>query len=675
MAIGDMNLSLGGEKQQMDIVRQLEGWKSQNLQKVQEASTAIGEKEAKRDFKEQEGEFKQSFGISNKAYNKTLAAGYKASAKADLSEQLSAIAAEHPSDLQMYNDLAGEAVKAAIEGADPYIADDLALEADLVSSSYRKQVQGNSIKSNLADAKIAYANSFKSLESEMLRGIENARTPSEVEGAALQAKGLYDLLDEQVIGGGITEGQAQTEKIRLSKGFAEQSFMNQIDDSLEVSPEAALEKIEELQPTPKGWSPIEWDAFLGKAATKVNRELAAKSAKGRADLSRLKADVKTHRQMMSNGEVVDSASQNKLISEAALIPELSEYVADSIALGSFSVQDYQARSEEVNLLNDGSFEGYRDSQRLAQQNELVTNKYKADGYTFGVKQGFIQEIPLNSENGFAARGEQARVLSIHSGVAVSPVSTAELGMLVNEINEGSYQDQMSLINSINTMQFGKEKLYAQIAGKNQNVFAVVGMAGDESLANDALMGIDKIKNGLVSKPKTSDYQSTFNDYMGNALGANDSAATLETAIAVYANVYGSEDFDAGNFETVLERIVGGVGTKGDRQYLLPKHDGLVISESDFENNMYHFNEAGYESLGGASGYSFEQFKDALSDGELIGVGRNQYYIKDPVTGGVIMSAQDNTKPFVYSYNPEWRDYTPTVKEARKAMAEAYKNVP
>jgi hypothetical protein len=450
--------------------------------------------------------------------------------------------------------------------------------------------------------------------------------------------------------------------------------MNQIDDSLEVSPEAALEKIEELQPTPKGWSPIEWDAFLGKARTKVNRDLAAKSAKGRADLARLKSDVKTHRQMMSNGEVVDSADQNRLISETAQIPELSAYVADSIALGSFSVQDYQARSEEVNLLNDGSFEGYRDSQRLAQQNALVTSKYKADGYTFGIKQGFIQEIPLNSENGFAARGEQARALSIHSGVDVSPVSTAELGILVNEINEGSYQDQMALINSINTMQFGKEKLYAQIAGKNQNVFAVVGMSGDESLANDALMGIDKIKNGLVSKPKTSDYQSTFNDYIGNALGANDSAATLETAIAVYANVYGSENFDAGNFETVLERIVGGVGTKGDRQYLLPKHDGLVVSESDFETNMYYFNEAGYESLGGASGYTFGQFKDALSDGELIGVGQNQYYIKDPITGGVIMSAQDNTKPFVYSYNPEWRDYTPTVN-AREAMMEGYRYVP
>lgn len=674
MALGQVGLETGAAAQASSLADRLEGFKRQSINQVSMASAEQGKQQALQDAKDNEGEFRANFGVSSKAYNQTLATAYKASFKSDLSEGLSALAAEHPNDIQTFNDLSQELIKSSVQNADPVIANELALDADLIASQYRKQVHGNTIKTNLEAANQAYQNSALSLENEMLRGVELARSPEEVESAALQLNGLYQQLEERVAGGSITQEVADVEKMRLAKGFAEQSFMNQIDDSLDISPEAALAKIEELQPTPNGWNPIEWNAFLGKAATKVNRELSSRSAKGRANLKRLEQDVKTHRQMTVNGEVVDSAAQNKLIVETSQIPELSQYVSDSIALGSFSVQDAQSRSTEIQETNDGSFEGYRDSQRLAQQNELVTDKYKANGYEFGVKQGMIEAIPLNSENGFLNRGEQARELSIHSGVEVSPVTNAELSMLSTEINEGSYQDQISLINSINTMQFGKEKLYGQLAGKNNNVFAVVGMAGDEGLAMDALMGLDKIKNGLISKPKTGDYQSVFNDYMGNALGANDSAATLETAIAVYANAYGSDDFDSGNFESVLDRIVGGVGTKGDRQYILPKYDGLTISESDFETNMYYFNEAGYESLGGASGYSFNEFKEALDDGELIGVGQNQYYIKDNVTGGLIMSAQDSSKPFIYSYNPEWRDYTPSVNP-REAITEGYRYVP
>jgi hypothetical protein len=224
------------------------------------------------------------------------------------------------------------------------------------------------------------------------------------------------------------------------------------------------------------------------------------------------------------------------------------------------------------------------------------------------------------------------------------------------------------------MSFGKEKLYGQLAGKNNAVFAVVGSSGDESLAIDALMGLDKIKNGLVKKPKSSDYLPAFNDYMGNALGANDSAATLETAMAVYAQAYGTESFDAGNFEEVLGRIVGGIGSKNGSKYILPSFDGLQISEGDFENNMYYFNESGYQALGGANGYTFDQFKEQLSEGQLVGVGKNEYYIKDSVTGGVIMSAQDPSKPFVYSYNPEWRNHVPSVN-TNDAMMQGYKYVP
>ena len=332
MAIGDMNLSLGGAEQQMDIVRQLEGWKSQNLQKVQEASTAIGEKEAKRDFKEQEGEFRQSFGISNKAYNKTLAAGYKASAKADLSEQLSAIAAEYPSDLQMYNDLAGEAVKSAIEGADPYIADDLALEADLVSSSYRKQVQGNSIKQGLKASRAEVANAINIKSKNALGTLSNATNDEEIAAAALQMADTIDLIDKQ---DHLNDTQKAIQKEGLAKGFAEQSFLNPIFNA-ETSEQAFL-ALEEMADTPTGWSPEEWQDVTNKGLAHANKLAMAEN-----ELLKLSTKQIEAQELQNRGSVL---FENGIAIDPYKTTEGAKY--DYKAINSYYETTY---SEEINRL-------------------------------------------------------------------------------------------------------------------------------------------------------------------------------------------------------------------------------------------------------------------------------------------------------------------------------------
>ena len=213
MAIGDINLNTGALAQQSNLVNTLENWKSQNLRKVQEASAAIGASEAKKDLNSDDGgEFVSNFGVSNKAYNSTLAQGYIQSAKTSLSEELSAIAAENPNDLQAYNDLSEQAKRSAVQNADPYISDELALEADLIISSYRKQVQGNSIKLGTKAAKEEVDNSIRIKTDNALGMLANATNDEDIQGAALQMTEAMSLIQGQVESGEITETQGAFKK-------------------------------------------------------------------------------------------------------------------------------------------------------------------------------------------------------------------------------------------------------------------------------------------------------------------------------------------------------------------------------------------------------------------------------------------------------------------------------
>ncbi|MCP4273000.1 MAG: hypothetical protein GY781_13745 [Gammaproteobacteria bacterium] len=266
MAIGDIDIRLGGAAQQASLLDTLENWKSQNLRKVQEASAQIGEAEAKEDLLSGEGEFQGDFGISNKVYNKTLATGYKESAKTALSEQLSAIATENPNDLQMYNELANEAIKSSIQGADPYIADDLALEADMISSHYRKQVQNNSIKTNMKAAQDEVSRAIQVKADNALGMLANATNDEDIAASALQVTEAINLIDSQEH---LNDTQKAVQKEQVAKGFAEQSFLNPILKA-ETS-EDAYSALEGMQDVPKGWSPTEWEKVVNKGFAHANK--------------------------------------------------------------------------------------------------------------------------------------------------------------------------------------------------------------------------------------------------------------------------------------------------------------------------------------------------------------------------------------------------------------------
>lgn len=124
----------------------------------------------------------------------------------------------------------------------------------------------------------------------------------------------YESIDAQIISGDLLPAQADKLKMQLSQRVAEQSFMTDIDNAIDA--DAAYDVIDGLaEKTPKGWSPDEWQAFLGKAQTEVNRRAKREleDAKAFAEQEEMTALVDRGRLIFDNAYPIDP---NKTTEEA-----------------------------------------------------------------------------------------------------------------------------------------------------------------------------------------------------------------------------------------------------------------------------------------------------------------------------------------------------------------------
>ncbi len=180
------------------------------------------------------------------------------------------------------------------------------------------------------------------------------------------------------------------------------------------------------------------------------------------------------------------------------------------------------------------------------------------------------------------------------------------------------------------------------------MFAMVGAIGNPDLAKEAFRGLEKLQQGVVKAPSAIDYLTKYNAYVGDVYGAEDSRAVLDTALAVYADQYPSDEFSYNDFQGIVEQVTGGIGTYNGQKYQLPRG----MAESDFEDYIDLFSEQGFEMSGGALGYTYKQFMETLKDGNLKSIGDDEYLIIDSKTGGAIL--QENFEPFIFTYSPDYQ---------------------
>jgi len=302
MAIQEVDIRTGASQQAAALADNIESFRRRTSQAAAIQAEEQGQRQALKDCNEGDAAFKSSFGVSGRAYNQTLATAYKASAKSDLSKSLSAIANEYPDDIKTYNDLAQEQINSMIDGADPLMRDELAIDFDLLNSQFQKQVQGNNIKRNLTAAREEIASGIRVKSDNALGALANADTDEEVAAAAIQMQEAIELIDSQ---DHLNETQRGIQKENLAKGFAEQSFLNPILKA--QSSQEAFKVLEDMQDVPAGWSPEAWDDVLNKGFAHANKLARAEDAALKANIELAEAEALDQRGsvLFENGIAID----------------------------------------------------------------------------------------------------------------------------------------------------------------------------------------------------------------------------------------------------------------------------------------------------------------------------------------------------------------------------------
>jgi len=595
------------------------------------------------------GQFvQQQVSESIQKHRKSMIDGYDAGLNRDLREGLTRISSENPNNHEAYQQKAQAFVESTLGEIDEGYRGNFEEKSYALMDNYGNQVLKNNIALDRSNIKQSLSSSMETFKNDALRLAGQGDEESILE-AAQAGVDFNTAANAMVNAGFITQDQADSEMKDLAKSSAEENFIGQVDSALEISIDSAKEVLAGMEAkVPGGWSPKEWEQVKNRARTSVNRAKSRITAEKKVAVAQLGQDVRTYAKAKENGINLDPKEERRIKSAAADNPGLMEILNNADELASFSVLSIDERNKIIAESDTGTAKDARTAMALSGQNATIKKAYIDDGYAMGVKQGLIEPVSLNEPDSFSIRDTQAQELSITQGVQVSPFTKGEVDVISGNISNNTVEANLNLISQIQTMsESSRSAAFEQLAGKAQTVFAVVGSIGDPSIAREALIGKEILDEGVTPKLKQSDYFSTFNEFVSDVYNAEDSRANLETALSIYAYRFKGEDFDASDFEDVLESVTGGIGTFNGKSYELPRNTG----EDVFEDYIDNFSEEGFQAMGGAMGYTYDQFMETIDDGNLKSIGSNQYIVIDANFDSAVL--REDGQPFVFSYDPAY----------------------
>ena len=574
-------------------------------------------------------------GISKDAFNKAAMEGYVKSLENDVRENLQQIEIDNPDDPNAYQIAVDAFAKKTIEGADPSIRPQLELSIDSKISQSRPRV-------------IA----AKAREVERLANDENAKV---ADGARIDAvDAAYDGNNEAAVHAEAMAIDAITQrtnigdddKQKLIRGLRtevrESQLARSIDDTYDADGgNAAISMIEGLK-KPKGIELSDWDSFIAKQRAEVNRKDARKRAQAQIDLKLGAEKLKQYQTAKSLGFEVDAkdeAQLTDLITGTDL--EKKKQIIDNTA--QFSVMSYQDRQAVLSAAQTGKLGDVDEFAAALKADQEINKLAIEDGYSLGVKQGLIPSTPLNINDpaSFAARLDQAELLSNHFNVEVSPLSDSEAAGLSDSIPDMTPDEKIQLAVTLQQ----SPTVWGQLDKKNAGQFAMAGATGDMPVMSAVFKGQELLKQKLVKALKQEDYLSDFNDYVEGVYGPQDRRAILDAAISHFSSTSSSAidgTYDSGDFEASLAAVTGGIGKVNGYRLELPR--GVI--EDDFEDYIDDLQPETIAGMGGIANYTDEGAIDAIQQGRVRSVGSNQYMVE--TDGGTLFG--NDGKPFIFSYS-------------------------
>jgi len=627
VGIQPQNLSTGFTQGANSLLNRLQSFKQSTERLVDTVETQRGEKEAQqaiqegKPFERKEAGIAETIltgGVSTKAYNKVLETSYLAGLGNDTKEAINAIEAENPDNVALFNEKAQGYVNGVIKSVDPSVQSEVAQFAENQISNSRTRVHRKNILKNKADAIAESSEAITSFSNESARLAREGNST----GAAESALQAFTTIDGLVESGDLKSDKASNIKREINREMTEQVSRKKFDDILEnkgvEEAETELNKIKGK--APKGWTPDEWSTYTNSQQTDINRQKAKANARSQTVAKEANKALKQYETAVSMGFDVDPQEKIR-VKELVAGTNQQDHFDRINKTAAFSVLSIEDRSEQLNNLETGKLEDVADLTAALKANNEINKMATEDGYSLGVKQGLIQDVPFNpaDPSSLSLKADQAETLSEHYGVPVSPLSDIEANSLSRNIEAMTVAEKVQLANTLNEA----PAVWAQISPKNQQAFSMAGATGDNVLMATVFNGQELLKNKLVTPAKTSDYLSVSDDFLGDVYGVQDKTAILEAAKAHYASTVGNVDvFDGDAWESSLNAVTGGIGEVNGNKIELPRG----VDEDTFEDFIDEFSGLQVETLGGVLGFTDNQAANVIQNGKIKSVGANKYIV-------------------------------------------------
>ena len=571
---------------------------------------------------------------------------YQADVDISLREGLAQILAENPNNLQAFNEKSEALLSSTLSEVDEAYQAELAEKMLPLVSAHRQKVITNNasfIRQENKDKHTALIATANQDAQRLMREGEQ----TEASQAILDVKKSYDTLVEN---GHYTPSQADELYKKDIQKIAEQSYFADIESS--KNEEQAIKKINDLKSSvPIGWSPDEWENLIAKAERKVLSQYAINRSQKKAEIKQLTNEVKTYLEAAEMGMDFPEDYLSRL--QQRVYESGDQKTIDTLNLGvraiDFGRLPAEKQEELIQKLEKSGPNKADEYIKFKNVYEKTQVEARKDGMGLAVSQNLVEANPMQTPDDYRRAGVDSMALSEYYRVPVSPFTDEVAANITSELPQMNSAEKYQLVQNINQMQpEARTAAYGQIMKKGGSMFAMVGAIGNPDLAKQAFRGFEKLQQGVVKAPSNIDYLTKYNSYVGDVYGAEDSRAVLDTALAVYADQYPSDEFSYNDFQGIVDQVTGGIGTYNGQKYQLPRG----MAEGDFQDYIDLFSEQGFEMSGRALGYTYEQFMETLKDGNLKSIGDDEYIIIDSKTGGAIL--QENSEPFIFTYSPDYR---------------------
>jgi len=422
---------------------------------------------------------------------------------------------------------------------------------------------------------------------------------------------------------------------------------------------AAMQELDKIVSgkLPKGYDRDALRSFETSAQQALTRKNTRLSAQTKANAKELTKKVDNYVTAVATGMEISPEVTADIEESVKGNPELEAKLELVQEIGTFSILSKQDQAEMLaDIQANGSLDSADKYAALVKANDNVKRQVQTDGILFAKQQGIIpkdeyvdfdptilvddpstpeDEYAINQAN-YQTRVKQAREMSEHYGITISPFEPSEAAVLSALISDATPTQKTKIVGIL-----GKDSAaFGQIAGNNQGVFAQVAALGNPQVMDVVFRGQEQVAQKLHYPLKASDrYQQDFDKIVGNVYGSRDKRDVLDTALNYYYGMNPGDIYNSALFAQSVQAVTGGISSIRGHQTQLPQN----VSGADLDA---YFSLMTLDQLEREGVYQ-EDVDIGLSFTTAFTPYRETYGMEDVVKGGQIKAIAGADQYVVY----------------------------